>query len=136
MKQRFYASIALLLVAVLTAALLCGCHSKPENSSDETSSVGSVPTTESDSNSMPAITPDESSGDTTPNGTNGSVAGTEKKHSHFQSNETACHFGKRNSKHCTADRDTAKGAHSRLVYCLLHQHFTARYLSVLAVCTV
>ena len=85
MKQRFYASIALLLVAVLTAALLCGCHSKPENSSskpenfsDETSSVGSVPTTESDSNSMPAITPDESSGDTTPNGTNGSAAGTEK----------------------------------------------------------
>ena len=86
MKQRFYASIALLLVAVLTAALLCGCHSKPENSSDETSSVGSVPTTESDSNSMPAITPDESSGDTTPNGTNGSAAGTEK--SAVTSNQT------------------------------------------------
>ena len=78
MKQRFYALIALLLVAVLTAALLCGCHSKPENSSDETSSVASVPTTEPDSNSTPAITPDESGGDTTPNGTNGSVAGTEK----------------------------------------------------------
>ncbi len=86
MKQRFYASIALLLVAVLTAALLCGCHSKPENSSDETSSVGSVPTTESDSNSMPAITPDESSGDTTPNGTNGSVAGKE----HTPASFTAC----------------------------------------------
>ena len=86
MKQRFYASIALLLVAVLTAALLCGCHSKPENSSDETSSVGSVPTTESDSNSMPAITPDESSGDTTPNGTNGSVAGKE----HTPVSFTAC----------------------------------------------
>ena len=86
MKQRFYALIALLLVAVLTAALLCGCHSKPENSSDETSSVGSVPTTESDSNSMPAITPDESSGDTTPNGTNGSAAGTEK--SAVTSNQT------------------------------------------------
>ena len=86
MKQRFYASIALLLVAVLTAALLCGCHSKPENSSDETSSVGSVPTTESDSNSMPAITPDESSEDTTPNGTNGSVAGKE----HTPASFTAC----------------------------------------------
>lgn len=86
MKQRFYASIALLLVAVLTAALLCGCHSKPENSSDETSSVGSVPTTESDSNSMPAITPDESGGDTTPNGTNGSVAGKE----HTPASFTAC----------------------------------------------
>lgn len=86
MKQRFYASIALLLVAVLTAALLCGCHSKPENSSDETSSVGSVPTTESNSNSMPAITPDESSGDTTPNGTNGSVAGKE----HTPASFTAC----------------------------------------------
>ena len=86
MKQRFYALIALLLVAVLTAALLCGCHSKPENSSDETSSVGSVPTTESDSNSMPAITPDESSGDTTPNGTNGSVAGKE----HTPASFTAC----------------------------------------------
>ena len=86
MKQRFYASIALLLVAVLTAALLCGCHSKPENSSDETSSVGSVPTTESDSNSMPAITPDESSGDTAPNGTNGSVAGKE----HTPASFTAC----------------------------------------------
>lgn len=86
MKQRFYAPIALLLVAVLTAALLCGCHSKPENSSDETSSVGSVPTTESDSNSMPAITPDESSGDTTPNGTNGSVAGKE----HTPASFTAC----------------------------------------------
>ena len=86
MKQRFYATIALLLVAVLTAALLCGCHSKPENSSDETSSVGSVPTTESDSNSMPAITPDESSGDTTPNGTNGSVAGKE----HTPASFTAC----------------------------------------------
>ena len=86
MKQRFYASIALLLVAVLTAALLCGCHSKPENSSDETSSVGSVPTTESDSNSMPAITPDECSGDTTTNGTNGSVAGKE----HTPASFTAC----------------------------------------------
>ena len=86
MKQRFYALIALLLVAVLTAALLCGCHSKPENSSDETSSVGSVPTTESDSNSMPAITPDESSEDTTPNGTNGSVAGKE----HTPASFTAC----------------------------------------------
>ena len=86
MKQRFYATIALLLVAVLTAALLCGCHSKPENSSDETSSVGSVPTTESDSNSMPAITPDESSEDTTPNGTNGSVAGKE----HTPASFTAC----------------------------------------------
>ena len=86
MKQRFYASIALLLVAVLTAALLCGCHSKPENSSDETSSVGSVPTTESDSNSMPAITPDESSEDTTPNRTNGSVAGKE----HTPASFTAC----------------------------------------------
>lgn len=86
MKQRFYASIALLLVAVLTAALLCGCHSKPENSSDETSSVGSVPTTESDSNSMPAITPDESSGDTSPNGTNGSVASKE----HTPASFTAC----------------------------------------------
>ena len=86
MKQRFYASIALLLIAVLTAALLCGCHSEPENSSDETSSVGSVPTTESDSNSMPAITPDESSGDTTPNGTNGSVAGKE----HTPASFTAC----------------------------------------------
>lgn len=86
MKQRFYALIALLLVTVLTAALLCGCHSKPENSSDETSSVGSVPTTESDSNSMPAITPDESSGDTTPNGTNGSVAGKE----HTPASFTAC----------------------------------------------
>ena len=86
MKQRFYALIALLLVTVLTAALLCGCHSKPENSSNETSSVGSVPTTESDSNSMPAITPDESSGDTTPNGTNGSVAGKE----HTPASFTAC----------------------------------------------
>lgn len=86
MKQRFYALIALLLVAILTAALLCGCHSKPENSSDETSSVGSVPTTESDSNSMPAITPDESSEDTTPNGTNGSVAGKE----HTPASFTAC----------------------------------------------
>lgn len=86
MKQRFYASIALLLVAVLTAALLCGCHSEPENSSDETSSVGSVPTTVSDSNSMPAITPDESSGDTTQNGTNGSVAGKE----HTPASFTAC----------------------------------------------
>lgn len=86
MKQRFYALIALLLVTVLTAALLCGCHSKPENSSNETSSVGSVPTTESDSNSIPVTTPDESSGDTTPNGTNGSVAGKE----HTPASFTAC----------------------------------------------
>lgn len=86
MKQKLHLLTVLLLIAVLTAALLCGCHSKPENSSDETSSVGSVPTTESDSNSMPAITPDESSGDTTPNGTNGSVAGKE----HTPASFTAC----------------------------------------------
>ena len=86
MKQKLHLLTVLLLIAVLTAALLCGCHSKPENSSDETSSVGSVPTTESDSNSMPAITPDESSEDTTPNGTNGSVAGKE----HTPASFTAC----------------------------------------------
>ena len=86
MKQKLHLLTVLLLVAVLIAVLLCGCRSKPENSSDETSSVGSVPTTESDSNSMPAITPDESSEDTTPNGTNGSVAGKE----HTPASFTAC----------------------------------------------
>ena len=81
MKQKPRSFIALLLTAVLTAALLCGCHSKPENSS-------------------------------------------------------ACHFGKRNPKHCAADTDTDQRQHARLIYGLLRQHFAARYLSVLAVHTV
>ena len=54
MKQRFYALLALLLVAVLTAALLCGCHSKSENPSDETSVAEPMPTADSDSENTTA----------------------------------------------------------------------------------
>lgn len=80
MKQKLHSLIALLLIAVLTAALLCGCNKKTENHSDETSVTESVLTTNSDSENTTtqesSMTNDESTANTKE--TTGSAVTTEK----------------------------------------------------------
>ncbi len=48
MNQKLHPLIALLLVAVLTAALLCSCYNKTESHSDEPSGIAVMLTTDSD----------------------------------------------------------------------------------------
>lgn len=78
MKQKLHPWISLLLVAVLTVGLLCGCQNKKENYSDETSSIESVPTTESDSKNTTAVKPNETSGESEPTENVDPGAATEK----------------------------------------------------------
>ena len=61
MKQKLHSLIALLLVAVLTAGLLCGCHKNAEKSSDKTSNIESASTADSNSKITITSNPDEKS---------------------------------------------------------------------------
>ena len=77
MKQKLHAWIAPLLVAVLTVALLCGCHNKTENRSDETSVIEPAsPDSENTAVQELSMTNDESVTD--PKETTGSAMATEK----------------------------------------------------------
>lgn len=80
MKQKLRLWMALLLVCTLTAMLLCGCRTKPENDSKETSGIEPVLTTgsgsENTTDQKPSVTNDESAAN--PKGTTNSAVTTEK----------------------------------------------------------
>jgi len=78
MKQKIHSGFALLLVAILTASLLCGCQNKKENYSDKTSVIESVPTTESDGENTTAVKPNETTGGSGLTENDDSGAATEK----------------------------------------------------------
>lgn len=78
MKQRLLKWIALLLTAILTVALLCGCQSKTKNYSDETSGIGAMLATESDSKNTTAAKPEETTGESEPTENDDPGAATEK----------------------------------------------------------
>ena len=77
MNQKLHSFIALLLVAMLTAVLLCGCHNKTENYIDETSVIEPTnPDSENTTVQESSMTNDESTTD--PKETTGSAMTTEK----------------------------------------------------------